>query len=135
MVGQFVYQREGLTGAFFRKPPTDKVELRKVAGSYYLENKKYLINSSVFDKYYLKVHLEKKILSHIGPVYSLESYMLRKSDGEKLGKEVSIISKRGWLYGTNLLWTNNGDKCPKYKPEYLTNEGHTSLIQQIFYKL
>jgi len=137
VVGQFIYQREGLSDEFFREIPTDRIALRRVAGSHYLQNKRYLLNDYVLKQYYKIVHLEKKALSPIGPVYSLESYILRKSDGKKLGKAVSIRNKNGWLNETSLLWTNTGSICPRYKSEhgrYITNEDHTTLIQRIFYK-
>ena len=136
-VGQFIYQREGLSDEFFREIPTDQVELRKVIGSYYLEDKQYLIDSAVFDKHYEKVYQEKELLSPIGPIYSFESYIFRKSDGKKLGKAVSVVNKKGWLHETNLLWTNTGSNCPRYKSKggtYIANPDHTSLKQHIFYK-
>ncbi len=137
LVGQFIFEQEGLTDEFFKEIPTDKIALRRVAGSHYLQDKRYLINEYVLKQYYKIVHLEKQLLSPIGPVYSLESYILRKSDGKKLGKAVSIRNKKGWLSETSLLWTNTGSICPRYKSEYgryVTNEDHTTLIQKIFYR-
>lgn len=137
LVGQFIYQREGLTDEFFREIPTDKVELRRVSGSYYLEDKKYLIDSAIFKQYYKRVYREKTLISRIGPIYLFESYISQKSDGKKLGKSVSIVNKKGWLSETNLLWTNTGSNCPRYKSEsgaYTTNTDDTSLKQRIFYK-
>lgn len=137
LVGQFIYQREGLSDDFFRVIPADEVELRRVSGSYFLENRKYLINAGIFEQHYQKVYQEKTLLSKVGPIYSYESYILRKSDGKKLGKAVSVVNKKGWLHETNLLWTNTGSNCPRYKSKggtYIANPDHTSLKQRIFYK-
>ena len=137
LVGQFIFEREGLTDEFFKEIPTDEIALRRVAGSHYLHDKQYLVNYYVLKQYYKIVHYEKKLLSPIGPVHSFESYILRKSDGKKLGKTVQIRNKRGWFYGTSLLWTNNGTTCPIYKAEnekHITHEDPSTLIQKIFYK-
>ncbi|WP_441004600.1 hypothetical protein [Pseudocolwellia agarivorans] len=138
LVGQFIFEQEGLTDKFFKEIPTDEIALRRVAGSHYLQDKRYLINENALRQHYKIVHSEKKLLSPIGPVHSFESYILRMSDGKKLGKAVTIRNKRGWLYETSLLWTNNGIICPRYKSErgsYITNEDSVTLIQKIFYKI
>ncbi len=95
LVGQFIFEREGLTDEFFREIPTDKIALRRVDSSYYLQDKTDLLNEHVLNKYYKIVREERKLLSPIGPVYSFESYILRKSDGIKLGKAVNILNKKG----------------------------------------
>ena len=137
VVGQFIYQREGLSDDFFREIPADGIALRRVRGNFYLDNKKYLIDENKFSESYSYQFSKRSLLSKIGPIYEEKTVITRKSDGKILGKAVSLVNKKGWFHETNLLWTNTGELCPIYKSETgrnIGNSDHFSLIQHIFYK-
>lgn len=136
-VGQFIYQREGLSDDFFREIPADGVALRMVSGDLYLDNKKYLIDENQFTERYSYQFSKRSLLSKIGPIYAEETVITRKSDGKILGKAVSLVNKKGWFHETNLLWLNTGTLCPIYKSKLgrnIGNSDHFSLIRHIFYK-
>ena len=136
-VGQFIYQREGLTDNFFREIPSGGAELRRVRGNFYLDNKKYLIDATKFTKHYSYQYSKRSLISNIGPIYEEKTSVIRKSDGKVLGIAVSLVNKKGWFAETNLLWINMGALCPIYKSKTgrnIGNSDHFSLIKQIFYK-
>jgi len=136
-VGQFVYQREGLTDEIFREIPSGGAELRRVSGDLYLDNKKYLIDENKFNEHYIYQYSKRSLVSSIGPIYANETSVTRKSDGKVLGKAVSLVNKKGWYHELNFLMVNTGDLCPIYRSKTGRNVGnpdHFSLIQHIFYK-
>ena len=47
-VGLFIYERVALGEEYFRPIPTDEVELRRIANSFYIDNKKLLIDKEIF---------------------------------------------------------------------------------------
>ena len=110
-VGQFIYERVALEGEFFRPIPTDEVELRRIANSYYIDNKKLLIDKERFKQSYTRDFLKRVEISSVGPIYSVESTLVRKSDGKVLSKAVSLLNMQGK--------TNKYIPCPLvYHPPY-----------------
>jgi len=133
-VGQFIYQRVGLGEEFFRPIPTDVRELDRIANSYYIDNKRLLIDKERFKQSYTRNYLKRKELSSIGPIYSVESTIVRKSDGKVLSKAVSLLNKRG---KTSKIFPVQGVTCPtgrdnKGHPFY--NKHHFNLIENTFFK-
>jgi hypothetical protein len=100
-VGQFIYERVELGEEFFRTIPTDQRELDRIGKGYYLYNndKKVLIDKEVFSQFYERNGLKKIRLSDVGPIYSIETTIVRKSDGKVLSKAVSLLNMRGQTRG------------------------------------
>jgi len=137
-VGQFVYQREGLTDEFFREIPEARKDRVGILGEFYLDNKKYLIDANKFANHYWYQFSKRSLVSTIGPIYVDETLITRKSDGKLIGKAISFVNKKGWLHGVNLSMHNTGDKCPIYTSKNglrLTNSDHFTLIQNTFFKI
>lgn len=133
-VGQFIYERVALGEEFFVPIPKDprKINQHFVVGNGMMD-KALLEQKYVFSKY-----SEVKLLSSIGPIYSIETSVIRKSDNKLLGKSVSLNNRKGWLAESNVLGQNEGDKCPreynKQKESYESSLLHATLIKKIFYR-
>ena len=67
-VGQFIYERVASGEEYFRPLPTDEVELRRIEDSFYIDNKRLLIDKERFMKSYTLNYLKRKELSPIGPI-------------------------------------------------------------------
>ncbi len=133
--GQFINERVGLADEFFRDIPSKTLGIEI---EYFLNDKKHLIDEVKFHEHYIEKYKVENRLSFIGPIYSYESSVLRKSDGKILGKAVSLVNKKGWFSETALLWINVGTTCPRHKAEdgtYLANSDHITLINKIFHKI
>lgn len=135
-VGQFIYERVALSEEYFRPIPTDAKELRYVDVGYYFysEDKKLLINKERFKQSYTTNDLKEVMLSPIGPIYSVESTIVRKSDGKVLSKGVSLLNMLG---ETSKYFPVEGVTCPTgqdSKGNSLYFKSHTSLIQNTFFE-
>jgi hypothetical protein len=133
-VGQFIYERVALSEEFFRPIPTDEVELRRIANSYYIDNKELLIDKERFKQSYIRNFFEHKVLSPIGPIYSVESILVRKSDGKILSKAVSLLNMQG---RTRKYAPIRGVYCPTGQDSNghgLSHKHHFNLIENTFYK-
>ena len=133
-VGLFIYERVALGKEFFRPIPTDEVELRRIANSYYIDNKRLLIDKERFKQSYTLNYLKRKELSSIGPIYSVESTLVRKSDGKLLSKAVSLLNKRG---KTSKYFPVQGVYCQKgrdSKGNHLSTKHHFNLVENTFFK-
>jgi hypothetical protein len=133
-VGQFIYERVALGEEFFRSIPTDIRELDRIENSFYIDNKKLLIDKESFMKSYTINYLKRIEVSSVGPIYSVESTLVRKSDGKVLSKAVSLLNKRG---KTSKIFPVQGVTCPtgrdsKGHPFY--NMHHFNLIENTFFK-
>jgi len=133
--GQFIYERVGLGEEYFIPIPKDPREINQhfVVDGNSMMNKALLEQKYAFSKY-----SEVKLLSSIGPIYSIETSVIRKSDNKLLGKSVSLNNRKGWLAERNVLGQNEGDKCPreynKQKESYESSLLHATLIKNIFYR-
>ena len=58
-VGQFIYERVALGEEFFRQIPTEIRELDRIADSYYIDNKKLLIDKERFKQSFTRDFFEK----------------------------------------------------------------------------
>ncbi len=133
-VGQFIYERVALGEEFFRPIPTDVRELDRIENSFYIDNKKLLIDKERFLEHYNIKYLKRRELSSIGPIYSVESALIRKSDGKVLSKAVSLVNKRG---KTSKVFPVQGVTCPSGKDKNghpLYNFHHFNLVDNTFYK-
>jgi len=133
-VGQFIYERVALSEEFFRPIPTDEVELRRIDNSYYINGNKLLIDKVRFKQSYTRNFFEHKVLSSIGPIYSVESTLVRKSDGKVLSKAVSLLNMQG---KTSKYIPAQGVRCPTgrdNKGKSFFYEKHMTLIENTFYK-
>jgi hypothetical protein len=133
-VGQFIYERVALSEEYFRPIPTDQKELDRIENSFYIDNKALLIDKKRFKQSYSLNYLKRKVLSPIGPIYSVESTIVRKSDGKVLSKAVSLLNKLG---KTSKYFPVQGVTCPtgrdnKGHPFY--NMHHFNLIENTFFK-
>lgn len=135
-VGQFIYQRVALSEEFFRPIPTDGKKLRQVDTSYYFDSngEKLLIAKKPFKQIYTVNYWERKELSQVGPIYSVETTIVRKSDGKLLSKAVSLLNMQG---KTSKYVPVQGVYCSTgrdSKGYHLSGKHHSNLINNTFYK-
>jgi hypothetical protein len=80
--------------------------------------------------------MNKTILSRIGPIYTYETTIVRKSDGKVLSKAVSLLNKKGWWSRKSVLGFTVGDSCPKYKNSSgdILKSDHSDVFRNTFYK-
>ncbi|TPH14226.1 hypothetical protein [Litorilituus lipolyticus] len=132
-VGQFIYERVALGEEFFRPIPTDEAELLRIDYRFYINDKKLLIDKEYFQKYYTFNNRERKVLSSTGPIYSVETTVVRKSDGKVLSKAVSLINM---LDKTSKHFAVEGVTCPTGRDIEgfsLFNKNHRNLIEKTFF--
>jgi len=135
-VGQFIYERVALGEEYFIHIPTDEKELRRLGKGYYLydNGKKLLINKNRFKQSYITNDLKEIMISPIGPIYSVESTIVRKSDGKVLSKAVSLLNMQD---KTSKYFPVEGVTCPTgrdSKGNSFFYEKHTDLIQNTFFQ-
>ena len=135
--GQFIYERVGLGDEYFISIPKDERELIQVDNGYFIDDKKLLIDKHRLMQNFTISRQTKTMLSQIGPIYSYEKNIIRKSDGKVLSKSVSLLNKKGWLSRQSILGMTVGDTCPKYKDtrgRSISKSAHTGLLRNTFYK-
>ncbi|RHW77518.1 hypothetical protein [Colwellia sp. RSH04] len=133
-VGQFIYERVALGEELFRPIPAGAKALRRLDGSFYINNKKLLIDKERFEQHYSLSFFERKELSSIGPIYSVESAIVRKSDSKVLSKAVSLLNMQG---RTNKYNPVQGVYCPAGRDSRgmaFYHEKHMNLIENTFFK-
>lgn len=133
-VGQFIYERVALGLEYFRPIPTDARELLGLDKRYYINGKKLLINKQRFKQSYTLNNREKTILSPTGPIYSIETTIVRKADGKILSKAVSLLNM---LDKTSKYFPVEGVTCPTgrdIKGVPLFIKEHSNLIENTFFK-
>lgn len=133
-VGQFIYERVALGEEFFRPIPADGIELRRIDSIYYIyiDGEKLLIDENRFNKGYTLSFWKKTMLSPTGPIYSLETTIVRKSDGKLLSKAVSLSNM---LDKTSKHFPVVGIYCPTevdIKGYSLSIINHRNLIEKTF---
>jgi hypothetical protein len=136
-VGLFIYEQVGLNKEYFMPFPVDKeprdLDRRFIFGENLMINKERLEKDYIFDVY-------KSIpLSEIGPITSIETSVIRKSDKKILSKAVSIRSRKGWFsrifsfgYASETCppsWRESGFDVSEY------SELHNTIIKKTFNKL
>lgn len=136
-VGQFIYERVALSEEYFRPIPTEGKELRQIDVIYYLnsDGKRLLIDQNRFDQSYERIFWDKRMISPIGPIYSLETSIVRKLDGKVLSKAVSLLNMQG---KTRKYVPIRGVYCPDAQDPQgysLSIINHRNLIQKTFFKL
>ena len=132
-VGQFIYQRVALEEDFFRSIPTDQRELDRIANGFYIDNKKLLIDKERFMQSYTLNYLKRTVLSTLGPIYTVESTIVRKSDGKILSKAVSLFNM---LDKSSKYFHVEGVYCPTgrgSKGYLLLGKDHFELIDKTFF--
>lgn len=135
--GQFIYERVGLGEEYFIPIPKDERELIRVDNGFFIDDRKLLIDKNQLVQDFDISRQKKTILSRIGPIYSYEYNIIRKSDGKVLSKSVDLLNKKGWWSRKSVLGMTVGDTCQKYKnPKglYSSKSAHTGLIKNTFYK-
>jgi hypothetical protein len=81
--------------------------------------------------------MNKTMLSRIGPIYTYETTIVRKSDSTVLSKAVSLLNKKGWLSRQSFLGMTVGDTYPKYKDtlgRFVAKSDHSDVLRNTFYK-
>jgi hypothetical protein len=74
------------------------------------------------------------VLSSTGPIYSVETTVVRKSDGKILSKTVSLVNM---LDRTSKYFAVEGVYCPAgrdIKGFTFFNKNHLNLIEKIFFR-
>lgn len=133
-VGQFIYERVGLGDEYFRPIPTDAKALRRLDNSFYINKKKLLIDKEHFEQRYTLSFYERKELSSIGPIYSVESTIVRNSDGKVLSKAVSLLNMQG---KTSKHFYVEGVTCQPGRDSRgrtYYHKKHMNLIENTFFK-
>ena len=132
-VGQFIYEREALGEEFFRSIPTDETQLLRIDKLFYINDKRLLIDKDYFLKSYILNYQERKVLSSTGPIYSVETTVVRKYDGKVLSKAVSLVNM---LDKTSKYFAVEGVTCPTgrdIKGFSFFNKNHRNLIEKTFF--
>jgi hypothetical protein len=133
--GQFIYERVSLGEEYFISIPKDP---RKINQHFVVDGIRMMDKALLEEKYAFSKYSEVKQLSSIGPIYSLETSVIRKSDNKLLGKSVSLDNRQGWLAERNILGQNEGDSCPrgydKNTGSYEDSLLHATLVKNVFYK-
>jgi len=135
--GQFIYERVGLGDEYFIPIPKDERDLVRVNDQYFIDDKKLLIDKHRLMQDFILSPQKQIVLSEIGPIYSYEYTIIRKSDGKVLSKSVSLLNKKGWLSRQSILGMTVGDTCPKYKDtlgRFVAKSDHFDLLRNTFYK-
>ena len=133
--GQFIYERVGLSEEYFIPIPQDprKINQHLVVDDNLMMDKALLEKDYIFSKY-----REVMPLSTIGPISSIETSIIRRSDNKLLGKSVNLSNRQGWLAERNILGQNSGDWCPrgydKNKAIHKYSQLHSTLIRSVFYR-
>jgi len=131
-VGQFIYERVALGEEFFRPIPSDAKALRYVNEKFYIDKRKLLIDKQHFKQSYTLNNRGKTILSKNGPIYSVESTIVRNSDGKVLSKAVSLLNM---LDKTSKYFPVEGVTCPSgrnLKGDPISSTIHFNLIKKTF---
>ncbi len=131
-VGQFIYERVALGEEYFRAIPTDIRALDRLDKRFYIDGKKLLIDKQRFKQSYTLNNRKRTILSSIGPIYSVETTIVRKSDGKVLSKAVSLLNM---LDKFSKYFPVEGVTCPtgrdiKRVPLFIKE--HSNLIEKTF---
>lgn len=131
-VGQFIYERVELGEEYFRTIPSDDKELSRLDKRFYINEKKSLIDKQRFKQSYIFNYQIKTMLSPIGPIYSYETTIVRKTDGKILSKAVSLLNM---LDKSSKYFTVEGETCPTGRDiqrSSLFNKSHSNLIGRTF---
>jgi hypothetical protein len=133
-IGQFIYERVALGEEFFRTIPKDQRELDRIGKGYYLYNngKKVLIDKEIFNQVYERNGLKKTVLSDVGPIYSIETTIVRKSDGKILSKAVSLLNMLGQTRGKYPIYGVYCRQGRDVKWGSLHYKEHSNLIDKTF---
>jgi hypothetical protein len=134
--GQFIYERVPLGEEYFIPIPKDERELIRVDNGFFIDDKKLLIDKHHLLQSFIINTMEKTMLSRIGPIYTYETTIVRKSDGKVLSKAVSLLNKKGWWSRKSVLGFTVGDSCPKYKSKSgnILKSDHSDVLRNTFYK-
>jgi len=134
--GQFIYESVPLGEEYFRPIPKDERELIRVDNGYFIDDKKLLIDKHHLLQSFIINTMEKTMLSPIGPIYTYETTIVRKTDGKVLSKAVSLLNKKGWWSRKSVLGFTVGDSCPKYKNSSgnILKSDHSDVLRNTFYK-
>lgn len=128
-VGQFIYERVALGEEFFRPIPK---ALGHVDYGYFINDRKLLIDKKVFSQVYERNGLKKTILSDVGPIYSIETTIVRRSDGKILSKAVSLLNMLGQTRGNYPIYGVYCRQGRDVKGISLHNKEHSNLIDKTF---
>ncbi|MCJ8295495.1 MAG: hypothetical protein MJK15_13920 [Colwellia sp.] len=131
-VGQFIYEQVLLGEEYFRPIPTDEKELSRLDKRFYIDDKKLLIDKHRFKQSYIFNDQVKTMLSPIGPIYSFETTIVRKSDGKVLSKAVSLLNM---LDKSSEYFATEGETCPTGRDiqrNSLFNKNHHNIIEKTF---
>ncbi|GEM_PF-2592065 len=133
-VGLFIYEKVDLGEEYFISFPDDKgpgdLDERFIFG----EN--MMLNQQQFEQNYIYDYMKNIKVSFMGPIYSTQTIVTRKSDSKVLGKAVSGVAYVGLF---KALGSNKRPRiyCPKGQDEkgfYFFNKGHRSLLYHVFNK-
>lgn len=112
-VGLQIYKNITLDSSFVL-PLTDEFDRSEHFD--YLINDQHVLDRDAFDKLYEIRRFDVEVVSSIGPVKKLISYIIRKSDGFVISKAVTVENKLGWLSRFFTLGYQV-KRCPVGKPD------------------
>lgn len=103
--GLFVYEDISLGDQYLKPMPTNRKDIRRIHNSFKV-NQKTIIDEHSLNKDYIYNFQERRDLnkSFIGPIYAIETSLIRRSDNKLIAKAVSGIAEVSLikLYGSNM---------------------------------
>ena len=134
--GAFIYEKVALPAAFF-VPETQAYKKSVFSDDSFVLDETATINREIFNRYYRVDYYKEKILSKVGPIYSVDTTITRLSDQKVLSKASSLNNKLGWLSRyLSKAFTSNGQTCPSGRKNgrVLFIQEHNDLIKNAFIK-
>ncbi len=135
--GTFIYEQVELSEEYILIPPESGKSKYPVNISLLIEDRKYLIDEQLLNVKYDWSLMNRKKFFFVGPIYKVESIVIRKHDKKVLGKAVTLKNKKGWLHELGIFMVNTGDNCPIVISEHgrnLSYNHHYDLLKRIFYR-
>ncbi len=135
-VGQFVYERVGIDESYFVPIPKDPTKIDQ----HLVVSTDLMIDRSALEQRYLISRYKKvtKKVSSIGPIYTLETSVIRKSDQKLIGTSVSLVNRLGWWNLRSILGQSSRRFCPSGVNNKTglskDSELHATLFTNIFFR-
>ena len=138
-VGLLVYETEALSDEYFMPFPKDKDQLFNLSKRFVF-NEEFVFDKTKLEEKYSFTYKEIIPISKVGPINSIETTVLRKSDNKLLGKAVSLSVSLTSQIESLIGSPKSGKKIEYYPAGYdgrgLSSSGklHLGLIKEIFYR-
>lgn len=131
-IGMFVYEQVELGSEYFMSFP-EEIDERDLDRRFVFEDN-LMLNRERFEENYELIVNEYIPVSEIGPIGLVATSVIRKSDGQILGKAVSAGNQQGWLNRLGALEGIPGVSCPTGRDEYgfsKNRKNHDNLLKEV----